>query len=157
MIEIKDLHRYEKDRWGIYGGLSGSKYGILIDGARWMVKFPENTKHFHGKDKPNHHIPAYTTSPISEYIGSKVYESLDIPVHETILGYRDGKIVVEENVGIYAMEQAAMSVRKMDGIVNIKTMDETAYGFMDSLGLIRLNSTMSLFRLSDTAVISDTE
>ena len=69
----------------------------------------------------------------------------------------DGKIVVEENVGIYAMEQAAMSVRKMDGIVNIKTMDETAYGFMDSLGLIRLNSTMSLFRLSDTAVISDTE
>ena len=69
----------------------------------------------------------------------------------------DGKIVVEENVGIYAMEQAAMSVRKMDGIVNIKTMDETAYGFMDSLGLIRLDSTMSLFGLSDTAVISDTE
>ncbi len=94
MIEIKDLNRYEKDRWGLYGGLSGSKYGILIDGARWMVKFPENTKYFPGKDKPNHHIPAYTTSPISEYIGSKVYESLDIPVHETILGYRDGKIVV---------------------------------------------------------------
>ena len=41
MIEIKDLNRYEKDRWGLYGGLSGSKYGILIDGARWMVKFPE--------------------------------------------------------------------------------------------------------------------
>lgn len=69
----------------------------------------------------------------------------------------DGKIVVEENVGIYAMEQAAMSVRKMDGIVNIKTMDETAYGFMDSLGLIRLDNTMSLFGLSDTAVIADTE
>ena len=60
-------------------------------------------------------------------------------------------------MGIYAMEQAAMSVRKMDGIVNIKTMDETAYGFMDSLGLIRLDGTMSLFGLSDTAAISDTE
>lgn len=94
MVEIKDLNCYKKDRWGLYGGLSGSKYGILIDGTRWMIKFPENTKNFPGREKPNNHIPSYTTSPISEYIGSKVYESLGIPVHETMLGYREGKIVV---------------------------------------------------------------
>lgn len=94
MIAIKDLSQYAKDRWGLYGGLSGSKYGILIDGVRWMVKFPENTKHFPGREKRNHHIPSYTSSPVSEYIGSKIYESLGIPVHETMLGYRDGKIVV---------------------------------------------------------------
>ena len=34
------------------------------------------------------------TSPLSEYIGSKVYEILNIPVHETMLGIRNGKIVV---------------------------------------------------------------
>lgn len=94
MIEIRDLNMYKKDRFGLYGGMSGSKYGIIIDGARWMVKFPENTKGFAGREKPNHHVPSYTTSPISEYIGSKIYESLGIPVHETMLGYRDGKIVV---------------------------------------------------------------
>lgn len=93
MIEIKDLNPYVKDRWGLYGGLSGAKYGILMDGSRWMVKFPENTKNFPGKEKPGHHIPSYTSSPVSEYIGSKIYESLEIPVHEVILGYRDGKIV----------------------------------------------------------------
>ena len=32
---------------------------------------------------------SYTTSPISEYIGSKIYESLDIEVHETKLGIAD--------------------------------------------------------------------
>lgn len=48
MIEIRNLNPYKKDRWGLYGGLSGSKYGILIDGCRWMVKFPENTKNFPG-------------------------------------------------------------------------------------------------------------
>lgn len=46
MIEIRDLNMYKKDRFGLYGGTSGSKYGIIIDGARWMVKFPENTKGF---------------------------------------------------------------------------------------------------------------
>ena len=46
MIENRDLNMYKKDRFGLYGGTSGSKYGIIIDGARWMVKFPENTKGF---------------------------------------------------------------------------------------------------------------
>lgn len=47
-----------------------------------------------GRDKNNHHLPSYTTSPMSEYIGSKIYASLEIPVHEVILGKREGKVVV---------------------------------------------------------------
>ena len=37
---------------------------------------------------------SYTTSPISEYIGSYVYEIIGIPVHKTMLGIKDKKVVV---------------------------------------------------------------
>ena len=37
---------------------------------------------------------SYTTSPISEYIGSHVYEIIGIPVHKTMLGIKDKKVVV---------------------------------------------------------------
>lgn len=37
---------------------------------------------------------SYTTSPLSEYIGSHVYEILGYPVHETRLGVKDHKLVV---------------------------------------------------------------
>ena len=39
------------------------------------------------------HLPPYTSSPISEYVGAHIYASLGIPVHETMLGYRAGKVV----------------------------------------------------------------
>ena len=37
---------------------------------------------------------SYTTSPISEYIGSNIYKLLGYDVHETKLGIRDNKLVV---------------------------------------------------------------
>ena len=94
MIEIKDLNKYERDLSTYYGGRSGSKYAIMINGERWMIKFPENTKDFKGREKNNVHLPSYTASPLSEYIGSQIYQSLGIPVHETMLGIRDNKLVV---------------------------------------------------------------
>ena len=93
-MDIKDLTPYEKDTFGFYGGNAGQKYGILIDGEKWIVKFPESTRSFPGRDKPNVHLPSYTLSPESEYIGSHIYELLGIPVHQTMLGFRDDKIVV---------------------------------------------------------------
>ena len=36
----------------------------------------------------------YTTAPLSEYIGSHIYETIGIPVHKTVLGVREGKVVV---------------------------------------------------------------
>jgi len=33
-------------------------------------------------------------TPLSEFLGSHIYAILGYPVHETLLGYRKGKIVV---------------------------------------------------------------
>ena len=37
---------------------------------------------------------SYTTSPVSEYIGSHIYQSMGFPVHETKLGTYQNKVVV---------------------------------------------------------------
>lgn len=72
----------------VYGGRAGRKIGIDWNGAPWIAKFPRTTRDLQGK-----HLPSYTSSPVSEYIGSHVYQSLGIEAHETALGYREGKIV----------------------------------------------------------------
>lgn len=37
---------------------------------------------------------SYTTSPLSEFLGSKIYELLGYDVHKTLLGIRNNKLVV---------------------------------------------------------------
>lgn len=71
-----------------YGGRAGQKEGILIDGEPWIAKYPRTTRDLVGKN-----LPSYTSSPLSEHLGARIYASLGIPVHETRLGYRGGKIV----------------------------------------------------------------
>ncbi|MDR1691394.1 MAG: hypothetical protein LBR35_00965, partial [Rickettsiales bacterium] len=71
-----------------YGGDAGAKDAIIYEDELWMIKYPKNTRNL-----KNPQI-SYTTSPLSEYIGSKVYELLGIPVHDTILGIRNNKVVV---------------------------------------------------------------
>ncbi|MBQ9004000.1 MAG: HipA domain-containing protein [Eggerthellaceae bacterium] len=71
-----------------YGGRAGQKVGILIDGEPWIAKYTRSTRDLAGK-----HLPAYTSSPLSEYLGSHIYALLGIDAHETLLGYRRGKIV----------------------------------------------------------------
>ena len=71
-----------------YGGHSGSKKGIIYNNERWFLKYPKSTKSMDVKGL------SYTTSPISEYLGSHIYNLLGFSVHETILGYSDGKLVV---------------------------------------------------------------
>jgi hypothetical protein len=71
-----------------YGGRAGQKVGILVNGEPWIAKYPRSTRDLAGK-----HLPAYTSSPISEYLGSHIYALLGIDTHETMLGYRRGKIV----------------------------------------------------------------
>lgn len=77
-----------------YRGNAGRKISVLYEGEPWMLKFPESTRDFPGRQKPNNHLPSYTTSPVSEYVGSKIYASLGIPVHDVMLGRREGKLVV---------------------------------------------------------------
>lgn len=88
MIEpILHIDQYPKSRM-YYGGHAGRKKGIVIDGIKWMIKYPQNTKNM-----PLVEL-SYTTSPLSEYIGSHIYDLLEIPVHETNLGVSEGKLVV---------------------------------------------------------------
>lgn len=74
---------------GAYGGAAGSKDGIIIDGDMWMVKYPKNLSDMTGKG-----IASYSTSPLSEFIGSHIYDILGYDVHDTILGVRNSKLVV---------------------------------------------------------------
>ncbi len=87
MVEIADLRDCAPSGL-FYGGRAGQKEGILIEGEPWIAKYPRTTRDLMGK-----HLPSYTSSPVPEYLGSHIYELLGIPVHETMLGYRAGKIV----------------------------------------------------------------
>lgn len=70
-----------------YAGRAGEKRGIIYDGENWFLKFPKNTL---GMRKTG--TLSYVTSPLSEYIGSHIYQILGYDVHETILGICfDGK------------------------------------------------------------------
>ena len=86
-MELYDFTKYE-DYACPMGGNAGLKLGVLIDGERWFIKFPKNIR---GMGKVE---ISYSTSPLSEYIGSHVYELLGQEVHETRLGIYNGKCVV---------------------------------------------------------------
>ena len=87
MINIEDFDNVSLS--GItYGGHSGSKKGIIFNDERWFLKYPKSTKSM------NVFNMSYTTSPISEYLGSHIYKLLGIETHETKLGIANGKIVV---------------------------------------------------------------
>lgn len=86
MITLKNYNNY-KEAYRFYGGNAGTKM-CIIDNGHWMLKFPKNTKNL-----SNVGIP-YTTSPISEYIGSKIYENLGFDTHKVELGRYNNKIVV---------------------------------------------------------------
>lgn len=88
MIELK-IYNNLKSALAFYGGNAGTKKGFYKeDGTKWFLKFPKITKNF-----KNVNIP-YTNGVLSEYIGSQIYKSLYIPVHETELGIYNDILVV---------------------------------------------------------------
>lgn len=88
-ISLKDFNGYSLSRKdGCYAGDAGFKDGILIDNEYWMIKYPKNTTGMRGE------VPSYTSSPLSEFIGSHIYDILGYDVHETVLGFKNNKIVV---------------------------------------------------------------
>lgn len=76
------------DRHGTYGGQAGLKDGIVYHGENWLVKYPKSTKGMSVDGL------SYTTSPLSEYIGSHIYGLLGLDTHETMLAVRNGRLVV---------------------------------------------------------------
>ncbi|MBE5846770.1 MAG: CtkA family protein [Lachnospiraceae bacterium] len=89
-MELVDFSKCPiSNRHGIYGGQAGDKDGIIYNNEFWIVKFPKSTKSMKGDA-----LDAYTTSPLSEYLGSHIYQILGYDTHDTLLGIRNGKIVV---------------------------------------------------------------
>ena len=89
MEKIYDLNPYKLgEKNGFYGGIAGEKDGIVINGENWLVKYPKSLSQMVGENA------SYSTAPLSEYIGSHIYEILGYDVHKTILGERNNKLVV---------------------------------------------------------------
>ena len=86
LINFDDFQQNQR----MYGGTAGRKMGITYNGKDYLLKFPGNLK----DHKMKNINLSYSNSHVCEYIGSKIYELVGLPVHNTILGTRNGKIVV---------------------------------------------------------------
>lgn len=71
-----------------YGGQAGQKKPVIYQGSLWLLKYPQNTK------SSDTIMVSYTTSPLSEYIGSHIYNILGYDTHLTKLGVEGNKCVV---------------------------------------------------------------
>ena len=65
----------------LYGGNAGLKKGVIYNGKNYLIKFPQETSNFQNVEI------SFTTSPLSEYIGSHIYQILGYKAHNTILGF----------------------------------------------------------------------
>lgn len=66
------------------------KHKIVYDGDIYMLKFGQKLE----SDEKKPLQASYSSSPVSEYLGSHIYGIAGIPVQETMLGTFDGKVVV---------------------------------------------------------------
>lgn len=74
MIDFTNLPKRKKT----YAGANGSKISVLYNNEQYMLKFPAVPN----KNKEM----SYTNGCVSEYIGCHIFESVGIPVQETLLG-----------------------------------------------------------------------
>ena len=97
-----------------YAGANGSKISVIYNNEQYMLKFPP-------LPTINKEM-SYTNSCISEYIGCKIFDSVGIPVQETVIGtYTSNgreKIVVACNdftsPGITLQDFASLKNRTID-------------------------------------------
>lgn len=88
-MELINFNNFQQNQ-RMYGGTAGRKMGITYNGKDYLLKFPGNLK----EQKMKNINLSYSNSPVCEYIGSKIYELVGLPVHNTILGIRNEKVVV---------------------------------------------------------------
>lgn len=88
-MQMVDFNQYVQNQ-RMYGGTAGRKMGIVYEGKNYILKFPGNLKE---QQMKNIQL-SYSNSPACEYIGSQIYRLLGFPVHDTVLGFRNGKTVV---------------------------------------------------------------
>ena len=74
MIDFTHLPTRKKT----YAGANGSKIAVLYEDHQYMLKFPTSPS--------RNKAMSYTNGCASEYIGSHIFQSVGIPVQETLLG-----------------------------------------------------------------------
>ena len=80
VIDFTGLERTSKT----YAGIDGNKISVIYNGKTYMLKFPAHAGQ--NEDK------SYNNYCFSEYLSCHVYESVGIPVQETLSGiFRNGK------------------------------------------------------------------
>lgn len=74
-----------------YGGAAGRKVGLTSpEGVDYMLKFATS---FKGRNLKNVEV-SYGNNPVSEFVGSHVFELISVPVHNTRLAWYKGKLTV---------------------------------------------------------------
>ena len=134
-------------RHGSYGGRAGDKDGILYNGKPYIVKYPKPSRQLQ-----NVNDMSYTAAPLSEYIGSHVYQILGFDVHETLLGYRNNKIVVGckdfcDNASTKLLE---MRTIKNGANRELESILETQMQSSDSGDMVNLNEQLLHFQHNPT-------
>ena len=145
-MEIFDFSNAEySNRNGSYGGAAGDKDGILINGESWIAKYPKSNE---GMAKSNK-LSKLSQTPLSEFIGSHIYEILGFPVHKTLLGIRKNNLVVackdfcDENTRLLEMRTLKnIHISEMNQNFNID-LHET-----DDDHLVNLNELFIHFKLN---------
>lgn len=80
MIDFTGLPKKNKS----YAGANGSKISVVYEKEQYMLKFPPHPS--------KNGDMSYSNSCVSEYLGCRIFESVGIPVQETLLGiYTTGK------------------------------------------------------------------
>ena len=70
LINVENLERTNRS----FGGNAGAKRGIVLNNEEYIIKYPKKIKEMKKVEI------SYSTSPLSEYIGSHIYEILGFPV-----------------------------------------------------------------------------
>lgn len=126
-----------------YSGNAGNKYGVRWQDENWIIKYPKSTM-----DYANPKV-SYTTSPLSEYLGSKIYEMLEIPVHETVLGYRKSENSFRDKL-VVACKDFRASTEQLIEFKEIKNAQFFSDGSEGTSGSgTNLNEILETIEISD--------
>ena len=107
-----------------YGGNAGLKRGVIIDDKNLLLKFPQEASTF------DNVTILFTTSPLSAYVGSHIYQLLRYTAHNTMLGYYFKKDTYNEkffnnNNIIIFYDRQILDVLRSKSIIRIMFNDKS--------------------------------
>lgn len=120
MAFLIDFTNLEQSNF-LYGGNAGLKRGVILNNEKWLIKFPQETSSFENVDI------SFTTSPLSEYVGSHIFNILGYDVHKTILG-----IFSNEKINRRQLVVACQDFTK-DGTLKLTDYESIKNNYSDEL------------------------